>query len=121
MLANGCSEVSIYAVHTQPEAYPSCPNSRPENKKPSTGDALTDLNSGMTKTVAAKNVRKSKPKGTRGSGAAEAVTFLLARLERWTLLLRAVRPDNAVGHRGNCCCVRQVCDKLAGRVGTDLR
>ena len=29
------------------------------------GDALTDLNSGMTSTVAARNVRKSRPSGTR--------------------------------------------------------
>ena len=72
----------INTVQKQPEAYPSCPNSRPENKKPSTGDALTDLNSGITRTVAAQNVKKSRPKGTKGSGAAEAVTFLLARLER---------------------------------------
>ena len=64
-------------------AHPSCPNIRPVNKKPSTGEALTDLNKGITSTVAARNVRKSSPSGTKGSLVAEIFTLLrLDRLDR---------------------------------------
>lgn len=61
------SEAAKMKCCTNKKAYPSCPSSSPENRKPRTGDALTDLNNGMTRTVAAKKVKKSSPSGTRGS------------------------------------------------------
>jgi len=45
-------------------AHPSCPSSSPLKRKPSTGLIFADLNVGMTSTVAARNVRKSSPRGT---------------------------------------------------------
>lgn len=52
------------------QTHPSWPSTRPEKRNPSTGEALTDLNTGMTSTVAARNVRKSSPSGSRASGTA---------------------------------------------------
>ncbi len=48
-------------------AYPSCPRMSPLKRKPSTGEAFTDLKTGMTITVAAKKVRKSRPSGSSTS------------------------------------------------------
>ena len=63
------------------------------------GDALTDLNSGMTSTVAARNVRKSRPSGTRLSVSITA----------------CVRP-------GRCCCCLLPCSQglQAGRLHEQL-
>jgi hypothetical protein len=50
---------------------------RPEKRNPKTGEAFTDLKSGITNTVAAKNVKKSSPRGSSVSGAALAKVLLL--------------------------------------------
>ena len=57
---------------------------------PRTGDALTDLNSGMTSTVVAKNVRKSSPSGTRDpSPPASRLAQVNRRCARCLLCLKA--------------------------------
>ena len=50
---------------------PSWPSTSPEKRKPSTGEALADLKTGTTSTVAARKVRKSRPRGRRTSEGAD--------------------------------------------------
>ena len=53
---------------------------RPEKRKPSTGEAFTDLKMGMTRTVAAKKVRKSSPSGNKTSSCIADLTIGSVRL-----------------------------------------
>ena len=116
-----CCRVCVYRK-TLHQPYPSCPSSRPENRKPSTGDALTDLNSGMTNTVAARNVRKSRPRGTKGSGAAVADTFLcFVRLGRCKQGRRRAWLKAVARRVKRSCSTIVLRDKLARGVFTDLR
>jgi hypothetical protein len=60
------------------------------NRKPNTGEILADWKMGSTKTVPAKNVRKSKPNGTK-PGAASAIS--VTACDRYCLLNLTALPQ----------------------------
>lgn len=98
-------------------AYPSCPKTSPVKRKPNTGDAFTDLKIGITRTVAAKNVKKSRPRGRSTSScrfvAWETPKHLLCldtRRECWQRLLLPSLPCGQLNfglHRKSALCLHK--------------
>lgn len=81
----------LHFIHTIGNSHPSDCKTTPENRKPRTGDIFRYLKTGITSTVLAQNVRKSRPNGTKGSklpasALAETSLLLLAgchSFRRW--------------------------------------